>query len=633
MSSKNYVTKYINILHIAVLTALLIVSTVFLLACETKNPEPQPTYYTVRFDTMGGTNISTQTVKEGDILGRPFNNPTHPDGYTFVDWYADTGYTIKYDFNSRVTRNFTIYAKWDSDGKDVCMVTLFGNGGQFDNGAFELSQIVPVGGYIVQNTPTKSGSSFDGWYLDNNTFNNSFSFSSPVYTDINLYAKWQQDSGTTQEVTVTFDAQGGSGLSMQSKQVSVGASYATLATLTPPSGKIMVGWYTQQSGGSQVTSSTTVTNTNNHTLYAQYQDNNTGGGGGNNTTDREDTTPDAVEARFKKYLDEQTYNIFFPMRKGVSPWDADGAEDFYSYDKLIEAMRMMANIKIRNIRNSNDLGDIGKIFVTNKSTGVETLAFTSIGFDANSNALFEEVVDYGAFLADGNENTQKRELAAFLANISHESTGGGFSATTREWGLFFNEESGLNDSTVGWYTTDPRNPGEELPHANFPPNPNKSYHGRGPIQLSWNYNYGLFSSILYGDKQVLLDDPNSVKRENNGHLAFASAIWFWMTPQGLKPSCHSVMTGVYVPTAQDIAAGRTTETLGIAWTIVIINGYYEANQSRDYPSVGDRILFYEFFTGNAWHENGKIPGVTTTGIDADISGEKLDTLGMSSYAW
>jgi hypothetical protein len=332
-------------------------------------------------------------------------------------------------------------------------------------------------------------------------------------------------------------------------------------------------------------------------------------------------------------LNKDTYEIFFPYRKGVSPWDGPDAEDFYSYDNLIAAIRMMSNFKMRLVRNANDIGDVGKIYVTDKTTGVETHVFTSVAFDSNSSALFEDIVDYGSFLADGDENTQKKELAAFLANISHESTGGGYSATTREWGLFFNQETGLTDDTIGWYTTNPLNPGEAIPHQNFPPNPQKSYHGRGPIQLSWNYNYGLFSSIFYQDKQKLLDDPNAVCRVGNGALAFATAIWFWMTPQGAKPSCHDVMTGVYVPTAQDIAAGRTVDTLGISWTIVIINGFYEANKDREYPSVGDRILFYEFFTGNAWHPNGSIPGITTTGIDADIKGDKLDTLGMQMYDW
>lgn len=39
-------------------------------------------------------------------------------------------------------------------------------------------------------------------------------------------------------------------------------------------------------------------------------------------------------------------------------------------------------------------------------------------------------------------------------------------------------------------------------------------------------------------------------------VAFKTAIWFWMTPQAPKPSCHDVMQGLWTPTAADITAGR-----------------------------------------------------------------------------
>jgi uncharacterized repeat protein (TIGR02543 family) len=571
---------------------------------------------------LGGSVIQSQSINKGEMVTRPNQNPTR-EGYTFLNWYAEKeGYT-QFNFYVPIEKDTTVYAKWQTKQVQNYTVQLFSNGGKFSNNTETKVETIKGGTTYTPEIPTKTNYKFLGWFTDNTTFNNVYNFeSTPINTNLSVYAKWLDASVPAKKITISFDANGGSGLNESSRTVTVGEKYGTLPTVVAPVDTSFSGWYTTTSGGSLVTSNTMVTNENDHTLYAKFYS--TKGG---------ETSPEAAVNRFQKYLDEATYELFFPYRKGMSPWDAAGSEDFYSYEALMTAISMMANLKIRVIRNKNDLGDIGKVYVTDKSTGIEKNVFTSVGFDSTSSALFEEIVDYGSFLGDGDENTQKKELASFLANLSHESTGGGFAATTREWGLFFNEESGLNDDTVGWYTTDPREPNQVISHENFLPNPAKSYHGRGPIQLSWNYNYGLFSAIFYGDKQVLLDDPNAVCRAGNGYLAFASAIWFWMTPQGLKPSCHSVMTGVYTPTADDIAAGRTTETLGIAWSIVIINGYYEANKDRNYGSVGDRILFYEFFTGNAWHENGFIPGVTTTGIDADISGDKLDTLGMTAYAW
>lgn len=66
----------------------------------------------------------------------------------------------------------------------------------------------------------------------------------------------------------------------------------------------------------------------------------------------------------------------------------------------------------------------------------------------------------------------------------------------------------------------------------WPPQSGVQYFGRGPLQLSWNYNYGMFSNIYapsaYDSKMVLLQDPGAVSRD--GYTAFAAALWFWMTP-------------------------------------------------------------------------------------------------------
>ena len=51
----------------------------------------------------------------------------------------------------------------------------------------------------------------------------------------------------------------------------------------------------------------------------------------------------------------------------------------------------------------------------------------------------------------------------------------------------------------------------------------------------------------------LLESPTDVV--NDGFLAFASAIWIYMTPQPPMPSMHEIMTGYYVPNDYDVAEG------------------------------------------------------------------------------
>lgn len=75
----------------------------------------------------------------------------------------------------------------------------------------------------------------------------------------------------------------------------------------------------------------------------------------------------------------------------------------------------------------------------------------------------------------GSLATRKREIAAFLAQISHETTGGWATAPDGPfaWGLCFKEE------------VTPRSDYCDSSNRKWPCYPGKSYKGRGPIQLSW----------------------------------------------------------------------------------------------------------------------------------------------------
>jgi chitodextrinase len=111
--------------------------------------------------------------------------------------------------------------------------------------------------------------------------------------------------------------------------------------------------------------------------------------------------------------------------------------------------------------------------------------------------------------------------------------------------------------------------------ASYPPQPDVQYYGRGPFQLSWNYNYGAFSEVISPDSgyrsfMYLLDDPDMV--HTDAFTVFASALWFYMTPQSPKPSIHDVATGYMEPTSADIAVGIAG---GFGTTTNIINGGHE----------------------------------------------------------
>lgn len=170
---------------------------------------------------------------------------------------------------------------------------------------------------------------------------------------------------------------------------------------------------------------------------------------------------------------------------------------------------------------------------------------------------------FPTFLAGANSELTKRELAAFLATISHETGGGDEKdmAHFYDYGLYYKQELAcLNGCEHYSDTTD----------ITYPPVKGKSYHGRGPIQLSWNYNYGMFSEMVLENKDSLLNHPDLLA--SNPELSFAAAIWFWITPQAPKPSCHEVMSGKWIPTDADRIAGRKP---GFGAVMNIVNGGLE----------------------------------------------------------
>ncbi len=68
--------------------------------------------YSVTFNANGGTGtVDTQTVRTGFKASVPTQQLTR-SGYTFAGWYTDVNGARKYDFETAVTGNVTLYAKW-----------------------------------------------------------------------------------------------------------------------------------------------------------------------------------------------------------------------------------------------------------------------------------------------------------------------------------------------------------------------------------------------------------------------------------------------------------------------------------------------------------------------------------------
>ena len=84
-----------------------------------------PLNHTVSFVTLGGSALDDQSVATGGKVIKP-EDPTK-EGYVFSGWYSDAELTSEYDFNSPVTEDITLYAKWNDES--TCIVKFETNGG------------------------------------------------------------------------------------------------------------------------------------------------------------------------------------------------------------------------------------------------------------------------------------------------------------------------------------------------------------------------------------------------------------------------------------------------------------------------------------------------------------------------
>ena len=101
---------------------LIIISSLMLIACQDEVPivdtnptEPTETIsiptYTITYETLGGTIIDPVSVEENSLVSMP-SNPTK-EGYNFGGWYQDMTFTTLFDFNTSITTDLILYAKWN----------------------------------------------------------------------------------------------------------------------------------------------------------------------------------------------------------------------------------------------------------------------------------------------------------------------------------------------------------------------------------------------------------------------------------------------------------------------------------------------------------------------------------------
>lgn len=181
--------------HKMILTICLVIFGLFITGCGC-----QKEMYTVSFDTVGGSQVTSQIIEKGEKVAVPIA-PTR-EGFVFSKWLLDG---VEYDFNSEVTKDITLTASWATDSRKSFTVTFNSNGGSEVN-----SVVVREGDTLISpNAPTRDGYVFLGWFVGTVEYN----FANPVTKNITLTAKWEIVKEN--EFVVTFNTNGGSQVKAQ----------------------------------------------------------------------------------------------------------------------------------------------------------------------------------------------------------------------------------------------------------------------------------------------------------------------------------------------------------------------------------------------------------------------------------
>lgn len=151
--------------------------------------------YTVKFVSDYGS-FADQTIEHGKPIDTGKLTIPQVEGFTFDGWYTDKAHETKFDFNTQITSDTKVYAKWTAKDYEVSFIT--------EHGKTPTSQNVPYN--ETADDPgklTAEGYTFIGWYTDNIHYNTKFDFSTPITGDTKVYAKWEKNAPNTYALNVS----------------------------------------------------------------------------------------------------------------------------------------------------------------------------------------------------------------------------------------------------------------------------------------------------------------------------------------------------------------------------------------------------------------------------------------------
>ena len=157
---------------------------------EYKEPVKPYLYITFHPYPDSDTGVYTVEILTGAFV--PRQSTPEKDGFVFMGWYADTNYTIAWNFEAnKPTDDMHLYALWRTVAKYTVTFNPL-------NDTASTSITVEEGNHIpLPEQPTRKGYTFMGWYKDS-SYTTAWNFYADKPTsDMTLYAKWEEYKVTT----------------------------------------------------------------------------------------------------------------------------------------------------------------------------------------------------------------------------------------------------------------------------------------------------------------------------------------------------------------------------------------------------------------------------------------------------
>lgn len=164
--------------------------------------------YTISFEENGGSTVDDITQNYATTVTKP-TDPTKT-GYTFSGWYTNEECTAPYTFTTMPANDITLYAKWNINQYTIVFNSNGGSSVDSITQDYQSDVVQPA-------DPTRTGYTFSGWFTDNVTFENEFTFDTMPLNGITLYAKWtpinykitfvENDGSTVADITQGYETE------------------------------------------------------------------------------------------------------------------------------------------------------------------------------------------------------------------------------------------------------------------------------------------------------------------------------------------------------------------------------------------------------------------------------------------